>query len=316
MKRFALGRIEATPAASAALKATNADLMHRLSRHQHGDWGDVDDSRQQLNEAGVKHNLQISSTYTLSDDTKILVITAPDRSRTRVILAEEYQRKEVSVLEGYATWAAYYDQEKNPLIEVEEYHIDAILADLPITRALDVGTGTGRHALKLARRGIAVTGIDQSPDMLKVASQSAHTEGLAIRFLRASLADSLPFTSEQFDFLICGLVLTHVPNLSEVLGKFYRVMSEGSHLLITDFHPDAVLEQGWRTATLSEPGVTYLLPNYPHTRADYLDAITNAGFTLIKVIDAPCRELPEEVFPVFVREFGETLFCLIILAQK
>ena len=36
---------------------------------------------------------------------------------------------------------------------------------------LDLGCGTGRHALEMAKHGVAVTGVDLSPTMLKWAGQ-------------------------------------------------------------------------------------------------------------------------------------------------
>jgi len=63
--------------------------------------------------------------------------------------------------------------------------------------------------------------------------------------------------------------------------------------------------------------VKYLLPNIPHTREDYLAAITASGLTIRKVMDIPLRELPGEYHSEeFVRLNIEKLFCLIILAQK
>jgi 2-polyprenyl-3-methyl-5-hydroxy-6-metoxy-1,4-benzoquinol methylase len=110
--------------------------------------------------------------------------------------------QEVSTQRGYALWAASYDQEKNPLIAVEELHIDKLLASLSFTRALDVGTGTGRYAFKLARRGANVTAIDQSAEMLAVARRTAQNEGLSIDFRLASLEEGLLFGSDRFDLLM------------------------------------------------------------------------------------------------------------------
>jgi len=45
-------------------------------------------------------------------------------------------------------------------------------------RVLDLGCGTGRHALPLARRGHTVVGVDRSPGMLTRARAKAATENL------------------------------------------------------------------------------------------------------------------------------------------
>lgn len=59
--------------------------------------------------------------------------------------------------------------------------------DLTGKRVLDIGCGSGRYAVELARRGAAeVVGIDFSADMLKLADELAASEGMSdrIRFVR------------------------------------------------------------------------------------------------------------------------------------
>lgn len=45
---------------------------------------------------------------------------------------------------------------------------------------LDVGCGTGRHAVELAKRGMHVTGVDQSTGMLAEARKAAHDAGIIV----------------------------------------------------------------------------------------------------------------------------------------
>jgi ubiquinone/menaquinone biosynthesis C-methylase UbiE len=227
----------------------------------------------------------------------------------------ETEFQEVSVQEGYALWAASYDQEKNGLIFVEERHVDRLLAQLPFTRVLDVGTGTGRHALKLARRGASVTAIDQSPEMLAVARQAALRDGLPIDFQLASLDDGLPFEARQFDLLISALMLSHLLNLAHALQEFARVLQVGGYLLMTDFHPVHTI-YGWNTA-FRRAGVKYRLPIMEHTRDDYLEAITASGLTILEVMDIPVGEAPDGYLPEeMLRTYADKPLCLIILAQK
>ena len=47
---------------------------------------------------------------------------------------------------------------------------------------LDLGCGTGGHAVPLARRGYAVTGVDRSPEMVALAVEKAQRESLGARF--------------------------------------------------------------------------------------------------------------------------------------
>jgi len=316
MGNFELGAIKVSSTAANALKETGLALDSLLTRHQDGDWGNVDNARRLRNEWAVEHNGLIRSTYELPNGALLLVNTSAARSCTWVMLKTEYQGKEVGIQEGYALWATSYDQERNPLIAVEEPHVDVILDQLAATVALDVGTGTGRYARKLAQRGIKVFAVDRCSEMLNVAQRRAQENMLRIDFQRGSLR-ALPFRSNHFDLVVCGLVLCHIPNLMQTIGEFSRVIREGGYLLITDFHPNAVAADG-RTV-FAQAEAWYLLPNIRHTRDDYLEAVEAAGFTLLDVIDLYVRDIPDETIPFYeswVREQGDRLFGLIVFAQK
>lgn len=62
-----------------------------LGRHLSGDWGDLDDSDKRANDRAVRSGEdRIFSSYQLSPDLKVYVITEWDRSVTTVLLPEEY----------------------------------------------------------------------------------------------------------------------------------------------------------------------------------------------------------------------------------
>jgi len=68
------------------------------------------------------------------------------------------------------------------------------------THILDIGCGTGRHSLELARRGYTVTGIDLSPGMIEKAKALAKKEDLKIYF---QVKDARDFNfGETFDLAI------------------------------------------------------------------------------------------------------------------
>ncbi len=68
------------------------------------------------------------------------------------------------------------------------------------TRILDIGCGTGRHSIELARRGYIVVGIDLSESLLKRAKEKASERKLQIVFQKHDARD-LPFLHE-FDLVI------------------------------------------------------------------------------------------------------------------
>ena len=224
-------------------------------------------------------------------------------------------RQEIDNKYGYALWAKSYDYEKNPLIAVEEPHVKKLLENITYSNVLDAGVGTGRHSLRIARRGTRVTAIDDSHEMLAVARDKANRAGLEIDFHQVSLESPLPFKDEEFDLVLCSLVLTHIPNLANVVKELYRVCSKGGYIMITDFHPES-LTHGWRTA-FENDGTLYLLPNFDYTRENYLEAVSDAGFSLVQVKDIPVNEIPRGyISEETVNKYADVGLCLIILGQK
>jgi ubiquinone/menaquinone biosynthesis C-methylase UbiE len=321
MPLFEIGRCEVSPAVEAVLAAAGLDPQPFFARHEHGDWGEAPDWLRGLNDRAAhlaSYGHAIRSHYLLDGLGEIMVVTAMDRSRSRLLLADEFDDHEASVQEGYAVWAASYDR-PNPLIEVEEPVVDAILAGLPpIASAIDVGAGTGRLARKLAHLGAGdVLCVDATPEMLVVARETARREGLhTLRFELATIGPGpLPAASDAFDLLTCGLMLCHVPDVRAAIRECVRVVRPGGWLLISDFHPETSAF-GWRTDHVT-PEAVYLLPNMRNTRADYLDALTESGCTLVDVRDLDFDGKPYgEVTEATIRERGFPPFCLVALAQK
>jgi ubiquinone/menaquinone biosynthesis C-methylase UbiE len=87
---------------------------------------------------------------------------------------------------------------------------------------LDVGTGTGRAALSLARLGAEVCGIDASPEMLRVARERAVEARLTARF-EVGDAHALPFPDRSFDAAVSLRVLMHTPDWRRCVGELCRV---------------------------------------------------------------------------------------------
>jgi ubiquinone/menaquinone biosynthesis C-methylase UbiE len=96
---------------------------------------------------------------------------------------------------------------------------------------LDVGTGTGRAALLLAKGGARVTGVDASEAMLAVARQRAAVEGVNIRF-QVGDAHALDFPDRSFDVAVCLRVLMHTPEWRRSVHELCRV---AERLVVVDY---------------------------------------------------------------------------------
>lgn len=102
-------------------------------------------------------------------------------------------------------------------------------------RALDIGSGTGAMAVRLARLGVHVTLLDSSPQMLDLANRAARQAGvgaeIALQEGDACQAANL-FSGEFFDLILCHNVLEFVDDPGSVLRSASQVMRDSSRLSI------------------------------------------------------------------------------------
>jgi SAM-dependent methyltransferase len=74
-----------------------------------------------------------------------------------------------------------------------------------VGRVLDIGCGTGEHALMAADLGLDVTGIDSSPRAIQLAEKKARERNLDPRFLVGNALE-LDSRNERYDTVLdCGL---------------------------------------------------------------------------------------------------------------
>lgn len=110
------------------------------------------------------------------------------------------------------------------IADAQEQVVASFLAPVEGLTVLDVGTGTGRAAIALARRGAIVTGVDASAEMLKVAERRAAEADARVTFVRGD-AHELRFAPGSFDSVVCLRVLMHTPDWRQSLSELCRVAS-------------------------------------------------------------------------------------------
>jgi hypothetical protein len=87
---FSLGQLVATPGALAALEKAGEGPLDFLSRHVHGDWGDLCEEDRRENQFSLERGFRLLSSYRTLADGKLYVITEADRSVTTILLPEEH----------------------------------------------------------------------------------------------------------------------------------------------------------------------------------------------------------------------------------
>ena len=147
-----------------------------------------------------------------------------------------------------AEWEKFFDSHapvymENCFTKNTINEVDFLIEELrlkPGAMILDVGCGTGRHAVELARRGYAVTGVDISSGMLAEARKHAEEAGVALTFVQANAARMR--LGQQFDAVIClcegafGLLGRGDDAIEQplaILRRVGRAMKPGARCLFT-----------------------------------------------------------------------------------
>ena len=110
------------------------------------------------------------------------------------------------------------------------------LAPRPGERWLDVATGTGEVALRAARAGAHVTGLDISEGLLAQARAKAEREGLEMR-LEFGDAQRLPYEDGAFDVVTSCFGVVFPPDHAAVAAELARVCGRGGRLGLTAWRP-------------------------------------------------------------------------------
>ncbi len=131
--------------------------------------------------------------------------------------------------------------------------VDFILQELrlpPSSHILDMGCGTGRHAVELAKRGYQVTGVDISSGMLAEGEKAAREANVEVAWIHA---DATKFKStELFDAAIClcegafcllGKDDDPLEHDLNILHNIHTILKPGARFILTALNGCCMIQQ-------------------------------------------------------------------------
>jgi SAM-dependent methyltransferase len=100
---------------------------------------------------------------------------------------------------------------------------------------LDLGSGTGRHVVYLAKNSFSVFGLDNSPEGLKVTRHWLADEGLKAELKLQSMTEKLPYVDAFFDAMVSVQVIHHaaIVTIRGIVAEVSRVLKMGGFLFVT-----------------------------------------------------------------------------------
>ncbi|HEY7339274.1 MAG TPA: methyltransferase domain-containing protein [Ktedonobacterales bacterium] len=156
----------------------------------------------------------------------------------------------------------------------------------PPRRVLDIGCGQGTQALRLARRGHTIVGLDRSASLLEDFERalSAEPQGVRERVQLiqgdAEKVDQL-FAPSSFDVVLCHGVLMYFADPNPLLTAISAIVTGGGLVSLLVRNGDALamrpgLLGDWAAARDAFDRASYLNRIGVHARADRLDGLTNS----------------------------------------
>ena len=205
----------------------------------------------------------------------------------------------------YDEMAAAYEEHAVDSAYNAHYDRPAVLAhagDVGGLRVLDAGCGPGLYTEELVRRGADVVAVDGSDAMVRLAERRV---GEAAQVLRADLDAPLPFADEQFDLVVCALVIHHVSDRCATLGEFARVLRRGGRAVLSTHHPTADwLRKGGSYFDVRQEedvwkveGRTFPVRFWREPLTSLCAAVADAGFLIERLVEPTPEESMRERSP-------------------
>ncbi|MBX3357722.1 MAG: methyltransferase domain-containing protein [Phycisphaeraceae bacterium] len=188
------------------------------------------------------------------------------------------EAEHVDTQQGYDRWAEIYDGEGNPLIALEEPVVTGLLGEVRGLEVVDLGCGTGRHAVRLAAAGARVTAVDFSEGMLARARTKAGAE--RVTWVRHDIGRPSPLADRCADRVICCLVLDHVHEVGALFREFVRLCRGDGAVVVSVMHPAMMLKGVQARFTDPATGREVRLASAPNLVSDYVMAAVGAGLRI------------------------------------
>jgi len=137
-------------------------------------------------------------------------------------------------------WNCFFEEEKHKLRYLGDYVVGFVFRNFrnindkvkKRVRILDLGGGTGRHLVFMAREGFSVCGFDYSTDTLIEARSFLESQGLDADLKEGDLV-SLPWSDDYFDAVVAWGVIyfNTLSRINRTMKEINRVLKHNGRLL-------------------------------------------------------------------------------------
>jgi ubiquinone/menaquinone biosynthesis C-methylase UbiE len=158
------------------------------------------------------------------------------QSKGYVMIMQFFRKfKDLGITGGFTRW---YDKNtrENRIAEMQEYAKSISKYLVNNARVLEVAPGPGYLSIELSKLGnYHLTGMDISPDFIKICKTNAERENVSIDFQVGNVS-SMPFADNTFDFIMCTAAFKNFKEPVIALREMYRVLNNDGIAFIGDMN--------------------------------------------------------------------------------
>lgn len=113
--------------------------------------------------------------------------------------------------------------------------IEQLMGNVEGRRILDAGCGEGYLSRYYAQKGAEVIAVDFSSELIEIGKR--YSKELPITFLIGDLCSLETLHDEDFDIILCNLVLLNLDCLEKSLQEFHRLLRPKGFVVFSIVHP-------------------------------------------------------------------------------
>jgi ubiquinone/menaquinone biosynthesis C-methylase UbiE len=208
-----------------------------------------------------------------------------------------------------ATWASGdYAQIANGIQTVAD-HVVRSAGIRAGEKVLDIACGTGNTALMARARGAVVTGLDLTPELLRIARKREAEAGYDDITWQAGDAENLPFPDGSFDVVVSSCGLMFAPDQQKVADEVARVTKPGGRIAIQAWTREGGVGRMFAVTGAYVPPPPGVPSPFAWGNEDHVQTLFRSAFRDYRFERYDCPEFadtPEQVADLYLNTYGPT----------